>query len=530
MVLDSLIDAWGITLGLTTIVILWDILSDSGLILLPLIFVFVKGAEKIVIEGYSEEVYREVTYRVFSVWLVFTLVIVPYIPFKVSDIRTFPRACSIPEQRVTEALNQSHIESAEGEFAQERVQDRFDLLIEGTRVRVSPIVYFTLAVSQSFKNEAVSRLPCSTNLRLIRTEMQSNQLPLPLRREVSDFTRRCYWPARTKALARGELPLEEYLWPGHQFFLETRGYYDNAEGNGYYSLTARPGFSNTVNRLAESAQLPDNYGFPTCKEWWLGIDDPNQYALRFRLFEATPNWVKSEQEGVWTMVESWFVSDEEANAYLDSTDAIVATAFFTNKAADEFGFLGARDYGLDAGDAGATDTVLRLLGSIGVIVGSVPQAAGASLIQLAAPLMKPLIIMILLVAFIPAMLFGSFKAKHVATFMMVISSIMFWPFLWELGRLVDDTLLDATGGALMGSLGINQAILSQWFAGFFFMYSPALFTMSLGWVGMAGADIVQSKAKGVSGAGSAGQSGASKATSKAGSVAKSIATKGRKND
>ena len=155
------------------------------------------------------------------------------------------------------------------------------------------------------------------------------------------------------------------------------------------------------------------------------------------------------------------------------------------------------------------------------------------MLQIAAPLAKPLILLIVLTAYVPAMLVGSFQAKHALTFASVIASIMFWPFLWELGRLVDDTLLEASGGVLFGSLGINQAMLSQWLSGFFFVYGPALFTMALGWVGMAGADIAQSKTKGVSSAGSAGQSGAGKAASagkaagkKMSSGAKKAATKG----
>lgn len=533
MILDSLIDAWGIALGLKAASILWDVLSDSAIILIPLIFSLFKGAERILLEGYDDATYRSVVYKIFAVWFVFTLAVVPSVTFKVTDIKPTPKACSSAEAQVSQALRESDNESPEAIRASSVLEERFDAVIDGERVRVSPFIWVTLAVSQAIKNESVSRLPCATDIRLIRTEMASTQLPPGMRQEVSDFVRQCYWPARRKSIELEVLPPEEYLWPGHRSFIETVGLYDNKGGDGFYSRTARYGFSTSSNALSETENLPAGYGFPTCREWWVGVDSDREYSLRHRLFEATPNWIKEEEDGVWAMIRGWFTSVEEEDAYLDKRDAIVSQVFFTNKSASDFGFTGASDYGLDSGDTGFMDYAGRFLGTIGVALGSIPQTAGASMLQIAAPLAKPLILLVVLTAYVPAMLVGSFQAKHALTFASVIASIMFWPFLWELGRLVDDTLLEASGGVLFGSLGINQAMLSQWLSGFFFVYGPALFTMALGWVGMAGADIAQSKTKGVSSAGSAGQSGAGKAASagkaagkKMSSGAKKAATKG----
>lgn len=530
MILDSLIDAWGIALGLKAATILWDVFSDSGVILIPLIFTFIKGAERILLEGYDDATYRSVVYKIFAVWFVFVLAVMPSASFRITDIRTIPKACASPEAQVSQALKQSDNESPGGSKAIEVLQEKYDAVIAGEPVYVSPLVWATLAVSQSIKNESVSRLPCATDIRLIRSEMASTSLPTDTRQEVSEFVRKCYWPGRRKSIELGFFPPEEFLWPAHKSFLEIVGIYDNADGDGFYSTTARFGFSNSINTLAETERLPAGYGFPNCKEWWIGIDGDQEHSLRYRLFELTPEWVREEEEGVSAMISGWFKSDEEAEAYLDQRDAIISKVFFTNKSAADFGFTGATDYGLDSGNTGFMDYTSRLLGTIGVTLGSIPQTAGVSMLQLTAPIAKPLILLIVLTAYVPAMLVGALQGKHVLTFMTVIASIMFWPFLWELGRLVDDTLLEATGGVLMGSLGINQAMISQWLAGFFFIYGPALFTMALGWVGMAGSDMVQTKIKGASSAGSAGQRGASKAASAGkstgGKMAKASASKG----
>ena len=52
--------------------------------------------------------------------------------------------------------------------------------------------------------------------------------------------------------------------------------------------------------------------------------------------------------------------------------------------------------------------------------------------------------------------------------------------------------------------------------------------MSLGWVGIAGADLAQSKTKGVSSAGSAGQTGAGKVASAGKSAGKKMTSSAKR--
>jgi len=528
MILDSLIDAWGIALGLIAASILWDVFSDTGIILIPLVFTFFKGAERLVLEGYDDATYRTVVYKIFATWFVFVIAVMPSVNFQITDIRTLPKKCSTTEYRVSEALKENEFNSLEALRSTDVLEEKFDTLVNGQHVRISPLIYVTLSLSQAIKNESVSRLPCATDIRLVRTEMASTKLSPAMHKEVSDFVHQCYWPIRRKSIELNSFPPEKFVWPGHRSFIETIGLYDNAEGDGFYSNTARYGFSSSINKIPEAKNLPSGYGFPTCKEWWIGVDNNKNYSLRNKLFKATPDWIKEEEEGVWAMISKWFISKEEEESYLDHRDAIISQVFFTNKSASDFGFSGSTDYGFDSGDTGFMDYAGRFLGTIGVALSTIPQTAGASMLQIAAPLAKPLIILVVLTAYVPAMLFGSFQSKHALTFMSVIASIMFWPFLWELGRLVDDTLLEATGGVLLGSLGINQAMLSQWLSGFFFIYGPALFTMSLGWVGIAGADLAQSKTKGVSSAGSAGQTGAGKVASAGKSAGKKMTSSAKR--
>ncbi|CAH9068436.1 hypothetical protein PSECIP111951_04148 [Pseudoalteromonas holothuriae] len=446
----------------------------------------------------------------------------------VSDIKTFPRQCEDLKNSVSQAINSSYEQSTTRVLS-----DKLALIMEGEKIKVPPLIYATLALSQAFKNEAVDRLPCSTDINLIESEISQTKISGYLRDHINEFYKSCYWPARAKARREGfypgdgVLPEEIHIWPGHPFFIETQGYYDNADGNGFYAHTAYYGFSNTKNKLAESKNLPAGFGYPTCKEWWLGLSNDPEYGLRQKLYKATPSWVREEEDSFYEYVASWFDSKEEEKSYLDHRDAIVKKVFFSPKDISEYN--AANDFGLDKGDTNLVDYTTRMIGTVGLALNAIPNTVGNSMIQLMAPMVKPLVLLVILTAYVPAMLFGAFKVKHVATFISVIASIMFWPFLWELGRIVDDTILDATGGAIFGSMGINQAMLSQYLAGFFFLYGPMLFTAAMGWVGMAGGEMASAKQRVNSSAGSSGQQGATSVKSggkwAAGKV-KQVASKG----
>ena len=128
--------------------------------------------------------------------------------------------------------------------------------------------------------------------------------------------------------------------------------------------------------------------------------------------------------------------------------------------------------------------------------------------------------MVIVISYLPAMLMSGFKWKYIGLFHGVVMSMMFWPFFWELSRLIDDTMMTALG---VDFDEVNTQMLSQWIASALYLYAPLLFSTALGWVGMAGADSAFQKMAG--GAGSAGQKGGSYATNKGKSMGKSMGGK-----
>ncbi|PCH96569.1 MAG: hypothetical protein COB83_05080 [Gammaproteobacteria bacterium] len=527
MTFDSLFDAWGIALGLRAMMIIWDLLAESGLLFIPLISLFLRKGTSVISEGYDESAIRDITVKSIVIGLVWVLALVPSVKFQVSEIKTYPRLCENIQGNIARSI---YSNTNNDNRASQVIRDKYDVIMNGQTIYLPPLLSVTMSIATGFKNAAISQLPCATDVRMIKSSIDSHQLEGNFKTEVTNFIKWCYNPVKNKANREGLLPPIEYQWPGHRTFIETVGYYDNANKNGFYAKEAYDGFGGTSNIMEESATLPQGYGYPTCKEWWLGVNNATEHALRGRLYRNTAQWIQDEEENIFKLINVDYVPTNRTvvikkDAFIDRRDAIIRDVYFSNKDMIELSSNAAADYGLDVGDTNTFDYLARGLGTIGILWGSISQFAGASMVQLAAPMAKPLILIFILIAYVPALLVGSYQIKHVITFLSVIASIMFWPFLWEVGRILDDTLLDATGGALDGETGVNQAMVSQWLANFFFLYGPVLFSTALGWVGMAGGEIAQAKTKGVSSAGSAGSKGGG-VVRKGASNTKKKATKG----
>ncbi len=138
---------------------------------------------------------------------------------------------------------------------------------------------FMHALSRAVTSASVAAIPCGTDLRQMRMEIDATRINDPvLAQEVADFTHDCYGPARAKLfMARPELDeaqMNDVTWIGSRFFTDTGGYYDS-----YRSSTARESWPYDDTRDAGLAQVASGGGYPTCRQWW--ADGSN--GLRARL-------------------------------------------------------------------------------------------------------------------------------------------------------------------------------------------------------------------------------------------------------
>ena len=520
MVVDSAIDAYGIALGFYIYNVLFEIFAQLGLIYLAMIIMVVKETTRCLQSSMEDQNTRSALKTVgigfFSMLLVLQIGVFPTLKLKFEDIKYYSRSCTSDSDQG--GIITSEILGEETKF----VSGSMAVQLGGREIKVPAAYYAALILASGIKNWAVQDLPCTTDIRLISEGVLNQVIDNPtLREETSDFVSQCFNKARTKYMNEyGNNLKDEQNWPGNRTFVQALGYYDNADGDGFYSRKAREGFGGTENQLSESEGLPQNFGFPTCKEWWLGVGvSSNPYVssegLSTRLYNELDEWLKNNNESIYSTVTTQLNRVKNRNyQYLAIKDAVVRESFFSPIKINQLSSMSTTDYGLQ-GDSSATDYIFRGLGTLGVAAKSIDYFSGGSMIQLAMPMTKPFILMGIIISLLPALILGGLKWKYLGLFCSLIGSVMFWPFFWELARLLDDTVLTSMGVSLAE---VNTQIFSQWIVSGLYLYLPVIFSILLSAVGMIGADGAMSKM--VSPTGSAGQNASSSAKKVAGKVSK----------
>ena len=152
---------------------------------------------------------------------------------------------------------------------------------------------FMHTVSRAVTGASIAAIPCGTDLRQMRIEVDATRIDDPvLAQEVADFTHDCYGPARAKLFmnrpALDEAQMHDVTWIGSRFFLDSAGYYDTYRAN-----TPRDGWPYDSNRDAGLAQVPSGAGYPTCRQWW----SDGGTGLRARLPTPAPLAVANAAPG-----------------------------------------------------------------------------------------------------------------------------------------------------------------------------------------------------------------------------------------
>src|SRR3546814_13031106 len=79
--------------------------------------------------------------------------------------------------------------------------------------------FFMHAISKAVTGAAVAAIPCGTDLRQIRMDVDATRIDDPvLAQEVADFTHDCYGPSRAKLFMNrptlSDAPMNDVSWTG----------------------------------------------------------------------------------------------------------------------------------------------------------------------------------------------------------------------------------------------------------------------------------------------------------------------------
>ncbi len=367
-----------------------------------------------------------------------------------------------------------------------------------------PVWWFAMhAISRAITGASVAAIPCGTDLRQIRMDIDATRIDDPvLAQEVSDFTRDCYGPARAKLFmtrpSLSEEQMHDVTWIGSSYFVGTAGFYDS-----YRSRTPRDAWPFDATRDAGLAEVPGGGGYPTCRQWW---SDGSQ-GLRARLLaQVDPNLL--------TRLAGWagFLSQAEVN------DSVIRAVASPRQQKLNQGAV-YTDYGGQI-DMTLPNIVTRAASDVGLTVGSLGYFPAMDVVRQALPMVLSLLKMALVICIPLVLLTGTYDLKTVVTVSVVQFALFFTEFWFQLARWIDSTILDALYGWGWGwnrphtnfdpLVGLNNTfgdMLLNFVMATMFLILPTFWVAALAWAGIRAGNVLQGLSTGTRDAGQAGGRG-----------------------
>ncbi len=473
---------------------IWNILVASGVFALPFVAIVIHEWLRARAEGADEGnkgvlSSMRIENRVWVAMVVILFAGIPFIPVNLSTIKfdtTRSEQCqvSVPQPADTGWSN-----------------------VYTTLNNQSALVpvwwFFMHAISKAVTGAAVAAIPCGTDLRQIRMDVDATRINDPvLAQEVADFVHDCYGPSRAKLfMDRPTLSndqVNDVTWIGSSYFQSTAGFYDTA-----HSSTPRTAWPYDATRDAGLAQVDSGGGYPTCQQWW----SDGSSGLRPRLLaQVDPDLLS--RIGHW----AGFLSQNEVN------DSVIRAVVSPQQQKMNQGAV-YTDYGGQI-EKSLPNVVTRGASDLGLTVGSLGFFPAMDVVRQALPMVLSLLKMALVICIPLVLLFGTYELKAVIAVSCVEFALFFVDFWFQLARWLDSTILDALYGWGFGAnrphtnfdplIGLNNTfgdMLLNFVMATMFLVLPSLWVTALGWVGVRAGGMLHGLANGTRDAGQAGGKG-----------------------
>lgn len=338
-------------------------------------------------------------------------------------------------------------------------------------LRVPVWWYAVMAMSQGITSGANTLVACVPNLRGLVTQVNMTQISDPeLKQQVQQFERDCFIPARTQYLAdvhtqsgnlatinaaTQEYGAEDPDWVGSHGYSQT--YYKELKAS-----QPVKGFiydaSQDIN-ADTNANNPPTYGTPTCDAWW----NDSSNGLKKRLYGQ----LSPDVQGAL----------EKALASPQTQDNVLKNIIFT-----------------DSGYKAASNTGDNLYTNVAEGLGSWLQAFGTYPKIYAAAQSAPIIqslLLLMVYAFLPlALVFTGYKPGSFIAGGVIIFSLTFWTFIWNLVTWTDTALMNAIYGTNVLAQYTPNAMLVDMITGTMIIVAPLFWFSFMGSMGVAVGDLV----------------------------------------
>jgi hypothetical protein len=470
---------------------IWNVLVASGVFALPFLAIVMQEWLKARTEG-AEEGNKgvlsslRIENRVFVAIVVIMFAGIPFIPVNLSTIQFDQTRSAQCQVNVPAPSNTGWATS-------------FTTL--NNQSALVPVWWFFMhALSKAITGAAVAAIPCGTDLRQIRIDIDSTRINDPVMAQgVADFTQDCYGPARAKLFDNrptlSDQQMNDVTWIGSNYFLTTAGFYDT-----YHSSTPRTAWPYNATRDAGLAQVPSGGGYPTCQQWW--SDSGTGLDARL-LAQVDPDLLS--RIGKW----AGFLTQAQVN------DSVIRAIAAPHQQIMNQGQV-YTDYGGQV-DRTLPNDVNRATSDVGLAVGSLVFYPAMDAVRQALPIVLSFLKMALVICLPLILVIGTYELKTVVTVSCIEFALFFVDFWFQLARWIDSTIIDALYGwqsphsnfdPLMGLNNAFGDLLLDFVMGMMFIVLPAFWVATLGWAGVRAGNVAQMLTAGTDGAKSAGGKGA----------------------
>lgn len=470
---------------------IWNVLVTSGVFALPFIAIIIQEWLKARSEGVDEGNKGALsTIRVENrIWVAIVVIMFAGVPFVDIDIASIKYDDSRSKQ--------CQVLVAKPEDT--NWSNSFTTL-NNQSAKVPLWWFFMHAVSRGLTSTAVASIPCGTDLRQMRMDIDSSRIDDPvLAQEIADFTHDCYGPARARLfMNRPDLnakAMNDVTWIGSHYFLNTAGYYDS-----YRSSTPRIAWPYNATRDAGLAQANNGGGYPTCNQWW----SDSSKGLRAKIIaQVEPSLLSNF--GKWLHL----YSQDEVNDEI--VRAIASPRQQNMNRGDVY-----NDYGGQIGMS-LPNASARIVGEVGMGVGAMAYFPAMDVMRQALPMVLSFLKMAIVVCIPLILVVGTYELKTVVTVSCVHFALFFVDFWFQLARWIDSTILDALyswdspHSNWNPFLGLDNAfgdMLLNFVMAMMFIVLPMFWVGALSWVGVKAGNIAQMLNSGANGARTAGGQGA----------------------
>jgi len=535
MTFTSLSDLYFITIGLYMYKVLFSVFIDTGVIFIPFIAVIFGEIKNGVGRGYPyTQILKNVKLKVYGIIFVYIFVLNPNImPLSVDNMASFDRSCD--ESSVSQSINKK-IDYAtirreldkpeEGEEAKEDNQlSGMIVNLSEREVGVPVLIGLALRLGTGVSLMAVKSLPCSVDLSAVSGKLLSDNIKnKALLAETRQFVMQCHNKAKNIAttsndksfpwLAKANSDVRD--WVGFSGYMNDK-YYGNQRLGMNTNLILK-GYENYYEKGTR----------PTCREWWQGKGSgvkgsvisvsSVETSLKKRLLSEIDPKSKAL---MYAMIISMFNGQS-------AEDQILQHYYFNNYRLSEIMNAETKDYGNESEGflGGVADVLYRGVATVGLVADTLTSNPTASIVQIAAPIAKSIILMVILSVLPIAFIVGYLNGKYIVGVTVFIFSIMLWPIFWDLAMLAQQSFVEEAmgGSALEAMTQPNIILVSKKLTDALFLAFPSLITALLTAAGMQGGQAVSSMTQST---GAKGAGGASGGAAKAAKGAKTIATKGK---